>query len=559
MAIYSFNISNVSRGVGSTSVATLAYITAQKFFDERIGKAFSYNREDRVISVGTITTENAPEKYKNPGTLFNEIEKYEKADNARTAKKIMAALPIEFDIETQEAVVRNFVEKHIVGKGYCATYAIHTGKDNQNPHVHILIANRQVNDKGEWSLKRKAVYLLDEKGERIPVIDKTTGKQKVDKRNRKQWKRISVEQNPLDKEEALLELRAAWAEECNRYLDEAQRISHESYAARGILQEPTIHEGYTARKMEREGKLSDRCQINREIRARNKVLASLIYAREKIAEKLMGFAHGIKELLEVKGLITEARNAQGDILRCLNDQGKITDPLQTVLTDQVNQMIGELEAAGRQTDQEKAELAAVRSEMKQLQPWQWKRRKELNARENAILSKSRKRYEKVVEKISERIDLSGKEKLSYAYLIDGSEGVRAYMDTALEYARRQDRTVRPTNRQKYSQEALKRPIERFCEAMGKIPQRYEKNAYIALEEALKRDLKECRHINANDVKWITEELWGTQSGEDAQERGQAGEIGRKTSVIEKLNDRNAQAKARKMATPPERKDRGRER
>ena len=61
------------------------------------------------------------------------------------------------------------------------------------------------------------------------------------------------------------------------------------------------------------------------------------------------------------------------------------------------------------------------------------------------------------------------------------------------------------------------------------------------------------------MKWITEELWGTQSGEDAQERGQAGEIGRKTSVIEKLNDRNAQAKARKMATPPERKDRGRER
>jgi hypothetical protein len=32
------------------------------------------------------------------------------------------------------------------------------------------------------------VHLTDENGERIPLIDKRTGQQKVDKQNRKQWK-----------------------------------------------------------------------------------------------------------------------------------------------------------------------------------------------------------------------------------------------------------------------------------------------------------------------------------------------------------------------------------
>ena len=32
------------------------------------------------------------------------------------------------------------------------------------------------------------IYVLDENGERVPLIDKKTGQQKVDNRNRKQWK-----------------------------------------------------------------------------------------------------------------------------------------------------------------------------------------------------------------------------------------------------------------------------------------------------------------------------------------------------------------------------------
>mgnify|MGYP001089204910 CR=1 FL=1 len=200
MAIYSCNISNVSRAKGSSSCATFSYISGEKVRDERLGKTFRYGREERVILTETLLPEGAPVEFQNPVVLFNAIEKYENTDNARTAKKIMVALPKEFDLTMQKKVVDEFIEKQITSRGYACSYAIHHDKENMNPHAHILIANRQIDKKtGEWTAKRKMEYALDEQGARIPIIDPSTGKQKVDKRNRKQWKRINAEQNVLDK------------------------------------------------------------------------------------------------------------------------------------------------------------------------------------------------------------------------------------------------------------------------------------------------------------------------------------------------------------------------
>lgn len=66
-------------------------------------------------------------------------------------------------------------------------------------------------------------YALDDKGERIPLIDKSTGKQKVDSRNRKQWKRISVESNLMDSRETLKDIRISWAEVCNKRLSQDKK------------------------------------------------------------------------------------------------------------------------------------------------------------------------------------------------------------------------------------------------------------------------------------------------------------------------------------------------
>ena len=87
--------------------------------------------------------------------------------------------------------MRDYVQRNFVDKGMCVDWAIHDSendKGQRNLHIHVLLTMRPLTENGEWGAKQKKIYDLDENGEKIPVIDKKTGQQKVDKRNRKQWK-----------------------------------------------------------------------------------------------------------------------------------------------------------------------------------------------------------------------------------------------------------------------------------------------------------------------------------------------------------------------------------
>lgn len=276
MAIFHLSLSAVSRAKGSSACASLAYIAASKVYEERTQQTYSYGRKERVIKVATLLPDGAPSSFADAAQLFNSIENYEQASNARTAVKIVVALPRELSLKESDEILTDFIRTSLCAHGYCATYAIHNDKEDNNPHAHILVANRQINKKGQWSSKRKMEYVLDEKGERIPIIDKKTGLQKVDKRNRKQWKRVSAEQNPIDKKDFLISLRKSWADECNKHLSQEDRIDHRSNAARGIDDIPTIHEGYAARAIEARGEVSERMEINREIRRKNDLIHRLI-------------------------------------------------------------------------------------------------------------------------------------------------------------------------------------------------------------------------------------------------------------------------------------------
>lgn len=268
MAIYHCAISNVSRGNGSSSCATLAYISGEKVHDDRLDTIYSYSRKERVLEVGTILPNSAPVEYANAEMLFNAIEKHENANNARTAKKIEVALPKELPLEEQKKIVEDYIRNNLTNKGYCAAYAIHDGNDKGNYHAHILVANRPINTNGDWGAKRKMAYALDENGERIPLLT-ADGHQRTDSHGRKQWKRINVEQNLLDSRDFLKQLRREWAEEVNKHLESTQQIDHRSNAERGMVDTPTIHEGYAARAIEARGGVSERCETNRKIRAEN--------------------------------------------------------------------------------------------------------------------------------------------------------------------------------------------------------------------------------------------------------------------------------------------------
>ena len=268
MAIYHCSISNVSRAKGSTSCATLAYISGEKIHDSRTGKTYSYSRRERVLVVETILPASAPLEYTNAETLWNAIENYETADNARTAKKIQVALPRELELSEQKTVIEEYIRQNLAQEGYCATYAIHDGGTRGNPHAHILVSNRTIDRKGNWGVKRKMAYALDERGNRIPLLNED-GTQRTDGNGRRQWKRVTVKQNKLDSKDFLLRLRKAWADVVNRYLSPSEQIDHRSNVARGIVDTPTIHEGYSARAIEEKGGIAERCEINREIKREN--------------------------------------------------------------------------------------------------------------------------------------------------------------------------------------------------------------------------------------------------------------------------------------------------
>lgn len=95
--------------------------------------------------------------------------------------------------------------------------------------------------------------------------------------------------------------RAAWADVTNLYLERAgraERIDHRSNAARGLDEQPTIHEGVTARALERKGIIADRCEINRQIKADNALLRELKAAVRKLAQAVKNTLPVIAEAME---------------------------------------------------------------------------------------------------------------------------------------------------------------------------------------------------------------------------------------------------------------------
>ena len=92
-----------------------------------------------------------------------------------------------------------------------------------------------------------------------------------------------------------------WAEAVNKMLAQNQihaSIDHRSFADQGITEQPSIHEGYIAQNMEKKGMISDRCEINRQIRADNKMLRELKAQVAKLAQAVERSIPVIAETME---------------------------------------------------------------------------------------------------------------------------------------------------------------------------------------------------------------------------------------------------------------------
>ena len=332
MEIYHLEAKVVSRGAGRSAVAASAYLSCSRLYNDYDGIQHDYTKKQGLVWQEVFLPEYAPQEWKDREQLWNAVEKVETAKDSRLAREFVVALPIELNHVEQIELLQEFIREQFVSDGMCADAAIHD-TDGHNPHAHILLTVRPLDEQGKWQYKTEKEYLCMKNSEERGFTSAEfrtaqnegwekqypykLGKKKVYMTPSAAEERGLVRadkhpkstrygrQNPISErwnsEEQLTAWRAAWADVSNRCLERAgreERIDHRSNAARGLDEIPTIHEGVTAQALERKGIISDRCELNRQIKADNALLRELKAEIKKLAALVARTVPAIAEGLE---------------------------------------------------------------------------------------------------------------------------------------------------------------------------------------------------------------------------------------------------------------------
>ena len=334
MAIYHLEAKVVSRGNGRSAVAASAYLSCSNILNDYDGVRHDYTRKKGLVWQEVFLPEYAPAEWQDRGVLWNAVEENEKTKDSRLAREFVPALPIELTKEQWQELLSDFIENSFVADGMCADVAIHDPyPPGHNPHAHIMLTVRPLDENGKWQYKTEKEYLCIKDGEERGFTatefkaaqadgwekqyQYKVGKKKVymtpsaaevqgyERVNKYPKSTKYGRQNPISErwnsEEQLVLWRAAWADVTNRYLEQYghdARIDHRSHAERGLTEQPTIHEGVVARALEKKGIVSDRCELNRQIKADNALLRELKDTVKKLLKAVKNSVPEIAEAME---------------------------------------------------------------------------------------------------------------------------------------------------------------------------------------------------------------------------------------------------------------------
>ena len=292
MNIYHLSAQIIGRSSGRSAVAAAAYRSGEKLYEKESNSYKDYSRKQKVVYTEIMLPKNAPSEYADRETLWNAVQDVEKNKNARFSRELNIALPITENLETHKKIIQEY-GKYLADQGMCVDIAIHGLKEN--PHAHIMLTVRAIGENGEWLPKKRMEYVLDENGERIPVIDKKTGQQKIEKNGRRKWKTRTITTADWDQQETLLEWREKWANVCNHYLQPEHQIDHRSNEERGMDELPTKHLGVAAAAMERRGITTEVGEYNREIQKINAYIRGINTELNAEAQAIMEIQDKIRE------------------------------------------------------------------------------------------------------------------------------------------------------------------------------------------------------------------------------------------------------------------------
>lgn len=261
MAIYSLNVSVISRKQGYTTTAAAAYRARTVILDERTGQTHDYSRmKNEALFTGIFAPKDAPAWARDRQQLWNTVEQSEKRKDARLARDLKIALPHELTVEQNRWLVQDFVQP-LTRKGYVADVAIHAPSaegDERNVHVHILLTDRVITPDGF-----------------APTKDRS-----------------------IQSKEHLQELRQSWEKLANHHLQRhghAARIDHRSLTDQGMVHRaPTVKMGKAATQMERRGVMSERGEQNNAIKTHNRRAEELLRELAELQQQ-EGIAAQFKE------------------------------------------------------------------------------------------------------------------------------------------------------------------------------------------------------------------------------------------------------------------------
>ena len=256
-----------------------------------------------------------------------------------------------------------------------------------------------------------------------------------------------------------------------------ERIDHRSHAERGIEEQPTIHEGVAARAMEAKGFISDRCELNRQIKSDNALLRVLRETVEKLTTAFENTAAGIAAGLEAarERIIISTYG----IRHIINQQNKLFPSIERRI--QLKQQYDDVRKSIRTKAKERKTLQA---EKKALGPLHIKRHlelassiaglteevEELRSEKNRILARAKCDDDEGMKAFSAKLDQAKRDynaliERKTALTAERQDGITQYEDV-YEHIQPGDEDTVKAERQRIRTEAESRISETVSEIYG---------------------------------------------------------------------------------------------
>ena len=301
-----FDLKIVQRSKRQSAVAAAAYQSGERLFSEYDQKQKYYSHKSEIVHTEIMLPPHAPPEYADRNTLWNAAEAIEKQWNSQLARRLVLAIPRDIPPEQQADLIRDYCREFFVSKGMIADFAIHD-KGDGNPHAHILLTMRAMDETGKWLPKSRKVYDLDENGERIRLA---SGRWKSHKEDTVDWN----EQYHAE------EWRHGWELVQNKYLELAgspERVDMRSYERQGLDKIPTVHMGAAVSALERKGIETNIGNLNRDIKAAIRMMNAIRSTIRNLRNWIADITEAAKEALAE----TEAqtKNTSPDLVLLLRD------------------------------------------------------------------------------------------------------------------------------------------------------------------------------------------------------------------------------------------------